>query len=88
MITLYTTPNCPWCDRAKQHLERANIAYTPVDVSQDESALAKLRALGHRSMPQIFVGDVQLVDGAQSLMRMSVDQIHDRLDDIEDQQVA
>ena len=88
MITVYSTPDCPWCTRAKQHLDRAKIAYKEVDVSLDEASLQKLRALGHRTMPQIFVGDVQLVAGAQELIRMTVDQIHDRLDDIEDQLVA
>lgn len=88
MITLYSISNCPWCERAKQHLDRVKIAYTAIDVSNNDAELARLRSMGLRTMPQIFAGDVQLVDGAQTLLRMTADQIHDRLDDIEDQQVA
>jgi glutaredoxin 3 len=57
-ITIYTTPLCPYCARAKGLLKRKNAAYTEIDVS-DDSALReamRTRTGGRNSVPQIFIG--------------------------------
>ena len=57
-ITIYTTPTCPYCLRAKALLREKNLAFTEISVAGD----AKLRRemterTGRTSVPQIFFGD-------------------------------
>ena len=57
-ITIYTTPICPYCNRAKDLLKRKGLQWTETDVSDDtERARMIERADGRRSVPQIFIGD-------------------------------
>lgn len=56
-ITIYTLPNCVQCDTTKRYLDRHNVAYETVDLSQDESAMEKVKALGYSSAPVVTVGD-------------------------------
>lgn len=57
-VTIYSTPICPYCVRAKKLLEEKRQAYTEIDVS-DAEAREKLieRSGGRRTVPQIFIGD-------------------------------
>ena len=63
MITVYTKPNCPYCDAAKAWLEHQSVPFATVDVMQDPNALAFLRAEGHTKVPQIYRGDTLAVTG-------------------------
>jgi glutaredoxin 3 len=59
-ITIYTTPACPYCVRAKELLARKGVtAYQELDVSQDAVLREAMtaRAGGRRSVPQIFIND-------------------------------
>lgn len=54
-ITLYTTPACTQCLLTKRVLDRADIAYTAVDLSTDLDAHRFVtRTLGHRSAPVVY----------------------------------
>jgi glutaredoxin 3 len=57
-ITIYTTPLCPYCARAKGLLKRKNAAYTEIDVSDDTALREAMRTRtgGRNSVPQIFIG--------------------------------
>ncbi len=57
-VTIYTTPYCPYCIRAKSLLKRKNVAFTEIDVDCDvaERAAMTQRANGRRTVPQIFIG--------------------------------
>lgn len=60
-ITIYTTPTCPFCDRAKELLSRKGASYTEVDVSNDEDRTAMIeKAGGRRTVPQIFIGSTHV----------------------------
>ncbi len=68
-VTVYVTDYCPYCTRAKSLLNKRNIVFTEVDVSNDEEKRAWLvKTTGRRTVPQIFVGD-EPVGGS--------DEIHD-----------
>lgn len=59
-VTIYTTPSCPYCVRAKDLLKSKGFSdYKEIDVAGDdqlrESMIAK--AGGRRTVPQIFIGD-------------------------------
>lgn len=63
MITLYTKPNCPYCDRAKIWLEKNGIAYSTINVIEDTSALEFIKSQGHKTVPQIYFNNELLVEG-------------------------
>lgn len=37
-VTVYSTPTCPWCVRAKEFLEQNKIKFEDKDVAEDETA--------------------------------------------------
>lgn len=60
-ITLYSTPICPYCVRAKQLLERKGQTYTEIDVSAEADRHAMIeRAGGRRTVPQIFIDQLHV----------------------------
>ena len=55
-VTIYTTPSCPYCVRAKSLLKQKGIPYREIDVSGDEARREKMVAeSGRRTVPQIFI---------------------------------
>jgi glutaredoxin 3 len=58
-ITIYTTPICPYCVRAKALLRKKGAAFDEVDVFMDSAARDEMeaRARGRRTVPQIFIGE-------------------------------
>ena len=60
LVTIYSTPVCPYCVRAKQLLQRKGVAFNDIDLSaQPPAARAELMArTKQRTVPQIFVKDV------------------------------
>jgi glutaredoxin 3 len=67
-VTVYTTPICPFCARAKSLLAKKGVAFEEVDVMMDEKALDEMLAKsgGARTVPQIFIGDTH-VGGSDEL---------------------
>ncbi len=55
-ITLYSKPNCVQCTATKTYLDRNEIPYEPVDVTQDESAYNHIVGLGYQQVPVIEAG--------------------------------
>lgn len=49
-VTIYTTPSCVWCTRAKSYFNQNQISYVEKDVSRDRAAanemIAKSRQMG------------------------------------------
>jgi glutaredoxin 3 len=58
-ITIYTTPICPYCVRAKQLLKKKGAAFEEVDVFMDTKARKEMeeKSGGARTVPQIFIND-------------------------------
>lgn len=56
-ITLYTRPNCQQCRAVKRWLDKRNIKFATVDVSQSLEDTEALRALGYMGAPVIIVND-------------------------------
>jgi glutaredoxin-like protein NrdH len=56
-VTVYTKDNCVQCEATKRHLDKLDIAYSTVNITNDISALDKLIALGYRSAPVVVAGD-------------------------------
>lgn len=72
MLTVYSKSGCPDCLRAVQYLERSNVEFMVVKVDEDAEALAKMKAEGHRTVPQIYQdGKLFVAGGYQGLIKMS-----------------
>jgi len=56
-ITVYSGPNCPYCQSAKALLKKKGAAFEEFDVRADETKFAEMlaKANGKKSIPQIFI---------------------------------
>ncbi len=69
-ITIYTTPICPYCYRAKALLDEKGVAYTEIDVMMNPAKRQEMMARsGRRTVPQIFIDDYH-VGGCDDLYRL------------------
>lgn len=61
-VTVYSGPNCTYCVRAKQLLQKKGVAFTEVDVKADAARFEEMLAKsgGRKTIPQIFVGDTHV----------------------------
>jgi len=73
MIKVYSKPNCPYCDMAKQLLESRGVAYESIDISVDTDARQMLMDAGFRSVPQIYNGTQHIPGGYQGLAGMTAE---------------
>ena len=66
-VTIYTTPYCPFCMRAKGLLRERNIAYEEIDVASRPSLRDEIsKKTGHMTVPMIFIGE-EFIGGADEL---------------------
>jgi glutaredoxin 3 len=59
LITIYTTPICPYCVRAKALLKKKGARFQEIDVFMDVDARREMekKASGRYTVPQIFIGE-------------------------------
>ena len=57
-VEIYTTPYCPYCQWAKELLNKKRVTFTEIDVSRDRALRVEMteRANGQTTVPQIFIG--------------------------------
>ena len=58
-VTVYTKPSCPQCNLTKSILDKNNIPFTSVDLSQDEEAMNYVVSLGYSAAPVVVVDEEQ-----------------------------
>lgn len=56
-VTVYAKPLCVQCDATKRAMNKAGITYDVVDITEDEAALAHVKALGHAQAPVVVAGE-------------------------------
>lgn len=57
-VVVYSTDYCPYCLRAKALLSGKGVAFTEIDVTEDEAKRQWLvKVTGLRTVPQIFIND-------------------------------
>ena len=55
-VTVYSTPTCPFCIRAKQYLKDNNIEFTNYDVGSDQAkAQEMMKKTGQMGVPVIDI---------------------------------
>jgi glutaredoxin-like protein NrdH len=52
-VTVYTLPACVQCDSTKRMLQRNQIEYAEVDMSQDPVALEMVKTMGYTAAPAV-----------------------------------
>jgi hypothetical protein len=82
MLTVYSKNNCPYCEKAKHLLTTKGIEFKTVMIDEDPEAREWLIGQGHRSAPQIYLGDGLFVEGGyQGLARLSDEELFNKLGD-------
>ena len=82
MLTVYSKNYCPFCDKAKHLLKTKNIAYTEINIDENQESREWLIAQGHRAAPQIYLGDALFVEGGyQGLVKLSDEELFNKLGD-------
>jgi len=57
-VTIYSTPTCPYCKRAKDYLTQKGIAFTDFNVAEDRAkAKEMIEKSKQMGVPVIVVGD-------------------------------
>jgi glutaredoxin-like protein NrdH len=56
-VTVYTKDNCVQCEATKRHLDKIDVAYETVNITNNIGALDKLISLGYRSAPVVVTDD-------------------------------
>jgi glutaredoxin-like protein NrdH len=57
MVTVYTNPSCVQCDMTKKFLDKNEIEYKVVDLSQDQKSLDMVLGLGFSAAPVVIAGE-------------------------------
>jgi GrxC family glutaredoxin len=67
-VEIYSTESCPYCQQAKQLLNRKGISYEEIRVDLDPSKKDEMieRSKGRRTVPEIFING-ELVGGFDDL---------------------
>ena len=63
-VEIYTANNCPFCVKAKTLLNKKNVMFNEVDVSNDNALREKMSNMtnGKRTVPQIFINNAYIGD--------------------------
>jgi glutaredoxin-like YruB-family protein len=55
-VKVYSTPNCPWCKKAKQFLQSNDILFNDLDVASDKAARDEMiKKTGQLAVPVIEI---------------------------------
>lgn len=70
-VTVWSSANCPWCDRAKQLLDSKGIAYTVKQIGADGITKDDFFQAnpGARTVPQVWFDSNTLVGGFEDLKK-------------------
>jgi glutaredoxin 3 len=62
VVTIYTKPYCPYCDGARELLEKKGVDFSEIDISGKPELRAEMiqRSGGLMTVPQIFAGERHL----------------------------
>ena len=76
-VLVFTTPTCPWCNRAKAYLRQQHVPFREVDVSRDSSAARDLvRRTGQMGVPVIEIDGRPIVGFDQPRIDAALGLVH------------
>ena len=80
MIKIFSKPNCPFCERAKQYLDTLDVQYETIDITKNPMAHSFLVKEGHRSVPQFYQEERLLFEGGyQQLVKYNKEQLNEMI---------
>jgi glutaredoxin len=80
MLTVYSKNNCAFCVQAKNYLIQKNISFQEIKIDEDPKAKKFILDQGHRTVPQIYLGEALFVQGGyQGLTKLTEDQLKEKL---------
>jgi glutaredoxin len=72
-VTLYSTPNCPLCERARQLLHARGVPFSEKSIVTDQQVQELVHVVGRNALPSIVVG-TRVQDGfAEALYEAMLD---------------
>lgn len=57
MVTVYSKPNCVQCDATKRLMDKLDISYNTIDITQDTEAFDKIVGMGFMAAPVVITDD-------------------------------
>jgi glutaredoxin-like YruB-family protein len=68
-VSVYTTPTCPYCKKAKDYLSQKGIDYAEYNVAEDkDKAQEMIKKSGQMAVPVITIDEEIVVGFDQSLL--------------------
>ena len=63
-VKIFTTPYCPFCQRAKDLLKNKGVIFEEIDLSKEPDKFDEMtkKSNGARTVPQIFLNDTHIGD--------------------------
>jgi glutaredoxin len=77
MFTIYSRPNCSYCDQAKALLKRKGLEYTEIEVNAETLATFQEKTQGARTVPQVFYYE-KLIGGYDQLSALAEEWWNDK----------
>ncbi|MCH7850516.1 MAG: glutathione S-transferase N-terminal domain-containing protein [Nanoarchaeota archaeon] len=69
-VKVYSTPGCPWCQKAKEFLKANNIKYKDINVAEDSSAAKEMtEKSGQKGVPVIDIDGKILIGFDESELK-------------------
>lgn len=59
-ITLYSSTNCAFCERAREFLRRNRLPFRDASVDTSRRAFSEFQRLGARGVPLLLIGEHRL----------------------------
>ncbi len=73
-VTVYSTPTCPWCTRAKAYLDETGVPYEEKDVSVDmEAAREMVKISGQMGVPVLVINGNVIVGFDKRKVELLID---------------
>lgn len=73
-VTVYSTPTCPWCKKAKEWLTEKGVNFSDVDVASDpDKAQEMQKKSGSMSVPVIDINGTIIVGYDEGKMQAALD---------------
>ena len=72
-VTIYSTPTCPWCHKAKDFLKEKKIEFEDKDVSSDDHARhVMVEKSGQMGVPVLDIGGTIIVGFDQEAIKKAL----------------
>ena len=72
-VKVYSTPGCPWCQRAKKFLDDYGVKYKDFNVAEDAAAREEMLKKCHSlAVPTICIDDEPIVGFNEALLKQKL----------------